>query len=206
MYFDVWGREKRVCPQPPRPANEGSISVKIMCSYSELRKKFKYLPDQLAKTDKARKKQAAEQKIHKQAFFLPNKEKRKILIKAEMDRAEAKKSKKQKEAERCTGDAFAREFGCTLHAAAKAEEEDGTNMEEMEFVTEIPGPGTDESESEDEVGAAKDTKDWIISMDVDGSKMPIIFDPNDWEGVHIATTNIGEPIKLKRHQDGPHNG
>jgi hypothetical protein len=150
LYFDEWGREKRVNPQPERPANEGTMSVRKMCSYFALRKKFLYLPKEIVKSDKAKKKEQAEQKIHRQVFFLPHKEKRKILIKTEMDRLEAKKSKKQKDAERATALAFAREFGCMIQGQeGAAEEEEGRGEEETEYVSEIPGPSTDESGSED---------------------------------------------------------
>jgi hypothetical protein len=113
MHFDKWGREVKLNPQPERPA---TAPVRRLCSYFKLRQKFLYLPPQMMKTEKARKKAIAEQKKQAKIFFLPAKEKQKILMREHTDKLWAKKSKKHKEQASATGKAFAKEFGGFLTA------------------------------------------------------------------------------------------
>lgn len=110
FYFDTWGREVKLKPQPERPTSN-AVPVRKLCSYFKLRQKFLYLPEQMMKTDQARKKAIAEQKKQAKIFFLPFKEKQQHMRRELSEKLEAKKSKKQKAEEKASGEAFASEFG-----------------------------------------------------------------------------------------------
>ena len=136
MYFDKWGREQKVKPQPE--LEEGQpVTLHRLCSYRDLRKTFLFLPPCPMLTDAARKKKMAVSKEKMRTFFLPHKEKRKAEMTLAVNKLQEKRAKKltkkQRQAEIESNAAFRAAFAGVGPSNSLP-----------------PGPGTDESASDTE--------------------------------------------------------
>ena len=128
--YDKWGRVQKVEPQPAQPDHYDSLFS--LPEYRELRESFLFLPPYPMLTETARKKKTALAKHKMKSFFLPHKQKRKLEIREICDERSRKMTKKQKQKIQESSAAFAKAFACTNEVSG------------------IPGPPTDESESETE--------------------------------------------------------
>ena len=132
--FDKWGRVQKVEPQPAQPDHYDSLFS--LPEYRELRESFLFLPPYPMLTDTARKKKTTLAKHKMKSFFLPYKEKRMLEIREICEKRTKKLTKKQKQKELESSAAFAKAFSGTDEASDEA--------------SGIPGPPTDESESDSE--------------------------------------------------------
>ena len=136
--YDKWGRVQKLEPQPDKPSE--CIGYTRLPEYRDLRERFLFLPPCPMLTDQARKKKIALANHKMKTFFLPHREKRRLEIKEICSKRAEKLTKKQKQMELDSSAAFARAFADGVTTGANNTGE----------ATDIPGPPTDESESESE--------------------------------------------------------